>query len=173
VTYPVTKRTLLNYVSYLENIGLFFLVRKFSYSLKEQAQTPRKCYIVDNGLRAAYGFKLSDDLGRNLENTVFLELQHRKAMNPLMEIFYWKDYKKREVDFVVRQGKDLKELIQVCTRIEDFKVKEREITAILQASEELKCNNLSIITLDDEKEEKINGKKVAFKRLWTWLIEKE
>jgi hypothetical protein len=173
VTYPVTKRTLLNYVSYLENIGLFFLVRKFSYSLKKQAQTPRKCYIVDNGLRAAYGFKLSDDLGRNLENTVFLELQHRKAMNPLMEIFYWKDYKKREVDFVVRQGKDLKELIQVCTRIEDFKVKEREITAILQASEELKCNNLSIITLDDEKEEKINGKKVAFKRLWTWLIEKE
>jgi len=43
--YPVTKRTLLNYVTYLEDTGLFFLVRKFSYSLKEQLQTPRKCYL--------------------------------------------------------------------------------------------------------------------------------
>lgn len=79
----------MNYVSYLEDTGLFFLVRKFSYSLKEQAQRPRKCYIVDNGLRTAYGFRFSEDKGKNLENAVFLELQHRRATNPLMEIFYW------------------------------------------------------------------------------------
>ncbi|MEW6676102.1 MAG: ATP-binding protein [Nitrospirota bacterium] len=172
-TYPVTKRTLLNYVSYLEDTGLFFLVRKFSYSLKEQAQRPRKCYIVDNGLRSAYGFKFSEDEGKNLENTVFLELQHRKAMNPLREIFYWQDYKKREVDFVVRQGKDIQELIQVCAKSSDFRVKGRETTALSKAAEELKCNNLSVITLDYEKEEKVNGKKIVFKALWKWLIEKE
>ncbi|HEX68543.1 MAG TPA: ATP-binding protein [bacterium] len=85
------------YVSYLEDIGLFFLVRKFSYSLEEQTQRPRKCYIVDNGLRTAYGFKFSEDKGKNLENAVFLELQRRKAINPMMEIFYWQEYKK-EVD---------------------------------------------------------------------------
>ncbi len=172
-TYPVTKRTLLNYVSYLEDTGLFFLVRKFSYSLKEQAQRPRKCYIVDNGLRGAYGFKFSEDEGRNLENTVFLELQHRKAMNPLMEIFYWQDYKKREVDFVIRQGKDIQELIQVCAEISDFRVKGRETTALLKASGELRCKNLLVITLDYEKEEKINGEKIVFKPVWKWLIEKD
>ncbi|MEW6409092.1 MAG: ATP-binding protein [Nitrospirota bacterium] len=172
-TYPVTKRTLLNYVSYLEDTGLFFLVRRFSYSLKEQAQRPRKCYIVDNGLRNAYGFKFSENEGKNLENTVFLELQHRKAMNPLMEIFYWQDYKKREVDFVVRRGKDIQELIQVCAKINDFRVKERETTALSKAAGKLKCNNLSVITLDYEKEEKVNGEKIVFKSLWKWLIEKD
>jgi len=169
--YPVTKRTLLNYVSYLEDTGLFFLVRKFSYSLKEQTQRPRKCYIVDNGLRSAYGFKFSEDEGKNLENTVFLELQHRKTMNPFMEIFYWQDYKKREVDFVVRQGKDTQELIQVCAKISDFRVKDRETTALSKAAGELRCNNLSVITLDYEKEEKVNGEKIVFKSLWKWLIE--
>ena len=169
-TYPTTKRTLLNYVSYLEDTGLFFLVRKFSYSLKEQAQRPRKCYIVDNGLRTAYGFRLSEDKGKNLENAVFLELQHRRATNPLMEIFYWQDYKKREVDFVVREGKDIKKLIQACATIDDFSIKKREITALSKASEELKCNNLLVITLDYENEEKVNEKRIVFKPLWKWLI---
>lgn len=172
-TYPVTKRTLLNYVAYLEDTGLFFLVRKFSYSLKEQTQTPRKCYIVDIGLRSAYGFKFSEDEGRNLENAVFIELQRRKAKNPLMEIFYWQDYKKREVDFVIKQGKTIEQLIQVCAKIDDFRIKEREIGALVKASEQLKCDNLSVITFDYEKEEEIKGKKVAFKLIWQWLLEDE
>jgi predicted AAA+ superfamily ATPase len=170
-TYPLTKRTLLNYISYLEDTGLFFLVRKFSYSLKEQALRPRKCYIIDNGLRSAYGFKFSEDRGKNLENAVFIELQHRKARNPLTEIFYWQDHKKREVDFVIMQGRGIRELIQVCDRIDDFGVKERETRALTNASEELRCDNLSVITFDYEKEENINSKKVIFKPLWKWLIE--
>ena len=170
-TYPVTKRTLLNYVSYLEDSGLFFLVRKFSYSLKEQAQGVRKCYIVDNGLRNAYGFRFSEDKGRNLENVVFLELCHRKIMSPLMEIFYWQDYRKREVDFVIKEGKEVKELIQACAVIDDLNIRKREIKALLKTSEDLKCNNLSVITLDYEDEEIIHDKRIIFKPLWKWLIE--
>ena len=41
-----------------------------------------------------------------------------------MEIFYWQDYKKREVDFVIKQGKNINMLIQACTDIDDFKTKE-------------------------------------------------
>ena len=170
-TYPVTKRTLINYVSFLEDIGLFFLIRKFSYSLKEQTQTPRKSYIVDNGFRNIYGFKFSEDRGKALENTVFLELKHRQAKNPLMEVFYWQDYKKREVDFVVRERKNVKFLIQVCANIDDFKTKEREITSLVKASDELKCKNLLVITFDYDKEERIQNKKIVFKPLWKWLIE--
>ena len=170
--YPVTKRTLLNYMSYLEDSGLFFFVRKFSYSLKEQARRPRKCYVVDNGLRTAYGFKFSEDKGKNLENAVFLELQHRKAINPLMEVFYWQDYKKREVDFVVKEGKEVKQLIQACATIDNFNIKKREITALSKASEELKCDDLLVVTLDYENEE-VDGKRVTFKPLWKWLIEED
>ncbi len=169
-TYPVTKRTLINYTAALEDIGLFFLVRKFSYSLKEQVQTPRKCYIVDNGFSNVYGFRFTENTGRILENTVFLELKHRQAKDPLMNIFYWQDYAKREVDFVIMRGKDIKTLIQICANVDDFRVKERETVALLKAAEELKCKDLIVITFDYEKEERIKNKKVVFKPLWKWLI---
>ena len=34
-------------------------------------------------------------------------------MKDLLEIFYWKDYQQREVDFVTKEGLRIKELIQV------------------------------------------------------------
>lgn len=169
-TYPATKRTLINYVAALEDIGLFFLIRKFSYSLKEQIRTPRKCFIVDNGLRSVYGFKFSEDKGRTLENTVFLELRHRQTKNPLIEIFYWQDYQKREVDFVVKEGKSVKTLIQVCVDTDDFKTKEREALSLVKAAKELKCNKLEVVTLDYEKEERAQNKKILYIPLWKWLI---
>lgn len=169
--YPIGKRTLINYTSYLEEIGLFFLIKKFSFSLKEQTQTPRKLYIVDNGLRTAYGFKFSQDLGKILENSVFLKLKHKQTKNPLMEIFYWQDYQGKEIDFVIREGRKTKELIQVCLDLEDFKVKKREVNSLLKASRELKCNNLLVITQDLEKEERIKGKKIKYVPLWKWLLE--
>lgn len=169
-TYPVTKRTLINYVSSLEDIGLFSLVRKFSYSLKEQTQTQRKCYIVDNGLRSVYGFKFSEDKGKILENTVFLELRHRQTKDLLMEIFYWQDYQKRGVDFVVIQGRTIMTLIQACLDVNDFKTKEREVASLVKAGRELRCRDLMVITLDYEKEERIQRQTIIFKPLWKWLI---
>lgn len=170
-TYPITKRTLINYVNYLEDINLFFFIRKYSVSLKQQALAPRKTYIVDNGFRNAYGFKFSDDKGKVLENTVFLELKQKLIKNPLMELYYWKNYKKYEVDFVVKNGKDIKCLIQVCSDLSDFKTKEREIRALVEASRELNCDKLFIITLDYNGEEKINSQKIIYKAVWGWLIE--
>lgn len=169
-TYPVSKRTILNYTNYLEEIGLVFLLRKFSYSLKEQTQTPRKAYLLDNGLRTVYGFKFSEDRGRILENTVFLELLHRQTKDTLLEIFYWQDRQKREVDFVLKRGKKIESLIQVCAAVENFQTKEREIKVLARASEVFGCGNLFIITSDFEGEEKYQGKKVKFFPLWKWLI---
>lgn len=169
-TYPVTKRTLINYVSYLEEIGLFCLVRKFSYSLKEQVQTPRKCYVIDNGFRTVYGFRFSEDKGKVLENAVFLELKHRQAKDPMMEIFYWRDYQKREVDFVVRHGKNVIALIQACAEVDNPRTKERETASLVRAARELKCKDLFVITLDYDKVEKIDNRDVIFKPLWKWLI---
>jgi hypothetical protein len=169
-TYPVTKRTLINYVASLEDIGLFFFVRKFSHSLKEQVQTPRKCYTVDNGFRTIYGFKFSEDRSKTLENTVFLELKHRQTKNPLMEIFYLQDAKKREVDFVVMEGRTIKILIQACADIDNFKTKEREMTSLVKVAKELKCKKLLVITFDYEKEERFANQKIIFQPLWKWLL---
>ena len=169
-TYPVGKTTLLNYTSYLEEIGLIYFVRKFSYSLKEQTQTPRKAYLLDNGLRAVYGFRFSEDRGKILENTVFLKLLFWRTKNPLMEIFYWQDKAKKEVDFVLKKGRKIETLIQSCAKVENFQTKEREVSALLKASEALGCNDLQVITFDYENEEIVEGKKVKFTPLWKWLL---
>jgi len=169
-TYPTTKRTLINYTSSLEDIGLFFLVRKFSFSLKEQTQTPRKCYIIDNGLRSVYGFKFSEDKGKFLENTVFLCLRHLQSIKPLMQVYYWQDYSRREVDFVVMDGRHVTNLIQVSADISELKTREREISSLVKAAQALKCKNLSVITLDYEKQEKLGKFTVTFKPLWKWLV---
>ena len=80
------------------------------------------------------------------------------------------DYQQKEVDFVVKKGRRIEKLIQVCYNISDMKTKDREISALLKASKDLKCNNLLIITEDYESEEKHKNKKIKFMPLWKWLL---
>lgn len=169
-TYPITKRTLINYTNYLQDISLFSMLKKYAGSLKQQILAPRKNYLVDIGFRNVYGFRFSEDKGKVLENTVFIELKQRMIRNPLMEVYYWNNYKKQEVDFVVKMGKALEALIQVCFELNDFKTRAREINSLISASEDLGCKNLIVITLDYSGEEKTSGKKIIFKPIWEWLI---
>jgi predicted AAA+ superfamily ATPase len=170
-SHPLTKKTLLNYSACLEDTGLFFYLRKFSFSVKEQAQTRRKVYIVDNGLRNASGFRFSEDKGKILENTVFLELKQRQNRDPSLELFYFQDYEKREVDFVLKEKNRIKCLMQVCASLQNFETKKREINSLLSAGRDLRCGNLIVLTLEEEGEEKIQGKKMVFKPAWKWLLE--
>jgi len=41
---------------------------------------------------------------------------------------------------------------------------------LIEASEELNCDNLLIITWDNEMEENIKGKKINYVPLWKWLL---
>lgn len=167
---PLTKRTLLEYSRYLEEAYLFAFVRKYSPTLKEQFRSLRKCYIIDHGLRLVYGFRFSDDRGKTLENAVFLELRHRKAKNPLLEIFYWKDPQGHEVDFVVTEGAKIQALIQVSADITHPKTREREIRALVAASRNLQCENLTVITLDVESQETVENRKIFFQPFWKWAL---
>ena len=169
--YPVTKRTLINYLNYLEDSRLFFLLKRYSFSLKEQALSPRKCYIVDLGLRQVFGHRHSQDTGKSLENLVFITLMQQKARNPLLDVFFWRDSNKREVDFVVTEGGRVKELIQVCTDFLGPSIKERETKPLVVAAQKLKCSHLSVVTMNDEGEEVIAKKKIRFIPAWKWLLQ--
>lgn len=48
-----------------------------------------------------------------MENLVFLQIKRLKKNNPAIEVFYWKDYQQNEVDFVLKDGLRIKQLIQV------------------------------------------------------------
>ena len=161
--------TVIKYFSYLENAYLLFKVPYFSYSLKKQMSNPFKVFVIDTGLRNAISFTFSRDLGRVYETIVAINLKRKCE-----EIYYWKNNQQEEVDFVIKRGEKIRELIQVCYDLQDIKTREREVRAIIKASKELKCKNLLVITQDYEAEEKINWygikRKVVFIPLWKWLF---
>ncbi|NQU82328.1 MAG: ATP-binding protein [Parcubacteria group bacterium] len=159
-----------NYFSFLEESYLIFAINRFSYKQKERIIAPRKTYTIDTGLINAFSIKFSQDIGHIYENAVALEILRKKALDPMLEVYYWEDTYHHEVDFVIKQGAKVKELIQVSYNISKYDTKKRELSSLLKASHELKCNNLLVITADYEKEEKIKGKKIKFIPLWKWLL---
>lgn len=168
--YKIGKATLLNYVSYLSQTFFIDFLEVFSPSIKRALQAPRKVYFIDNFFLTKYSSKFSQNLGRLMENVVFLELRRRQNKRPMMEIYYWKDYYGKEVDFVVREGLRVKELIQVTYASGIDEMNRREIKGLLKAGKELKCKDLSVITWDYEGEEKTGGKEIKFIPLWKWVL---
>jgi len=154
--------TIERFSEYLCSPYLIFFVKKFAYSLKEQQVNPRKVFSIDVGLRNIVSFNFSQDLGKIYENVVFLEFLKKKK-----EIYYWKD--KKECDFLIKE-KGKKIAYQVCTKIEDAGVKQREVAGLFEAMEKFNLKEGVIITQDYEKEEKVEGRKIKYIPLWKWLI---
>lgn len=165
-----SSHTSKKYVSYLQESYLFFLLDKFSFKYKEVAASPKKVYVIDTGIINVMAFASSESFGRLIENLVAIELLREKTFNPLLEIFYWKDYQQREVDFVLKIGSKIDELLQVTYVSGKDEMDKREIRSLVKASEELKCNNLLLITWDYEDEIYVNDTKIRCLPLWKWLL---
>jgi hypothetical protein len=156
----VSKETILEYISYLKEINLIFLVPIFSFSLKQQQVNPSKVYTIDNGLRNTVSFKFSKDEGRLAENLVFVELKRK-----LKEIYYWKG--KGEVDFVIKNKNESIDLINVCYSNEIPKREINSINEFIEKHPKAKINNKIIITKDLEK----SKERIKYIPLWKWLLE--
>lgn len=151
------------YLEYLKDAFLFLSIDFFSYKLKRQYRQNKKIYAIDTGMRNAVCFRFSEDLGRIYENAVLLELKRRNK-----EVYYWKD--KGEVDFLLKEGLKVKELIQVCVDLPDKNTKARELKGLLDAAKHFKTKACTIITEDFMGEEKINGLRISYMPLWLWLL---
>jgi predicted AAA+ superfamily ATPase len=162
--------TVRRFSSYLEMANLVFFTKRFSWSVKEQENSPRKVYSIDVGLSNAIGFRFTENLGKLAENLVALELRRRQLRHPDMEFFYWKDRAQREVDFVIKEGPQVKRLIQVCWDPTDEETRRQEVRGVLEAMEEFRLREGLILTEDFEGEEKLNGRKVFYRPVWSWLL---
>ena len=112
-------------------------------------KAPKKVYVVDNGFVQNTTFNLSENLGRLLENQVFVELL-RRGYIPGQTLFYYRTRNDKEVDFVTRKGAKVEQLIQVCYDMTSEKTRKRELDALVEAAEELHCDNLLVITNSQE-----------------------
>ncbi len=160
----ISQKTVYSYAQLFEDSFFCFFVPRFSTSLRKSSLSIKKVYLNDNGFVNLSGDKERE---RQMENAVFLELLRRKGD---YDIFYWKDYQQREVDFVISANGKPTSLVQVTYVSHKDELEERECSSLLLASKELLCNNLLVITWDYEAEEKINGKKIKFIPLWKWLL---
>ncbi len=166
VGYNISVPTLERYFFIMKEVFLFFDLTMFSYSVKDQLQYPRKIYTMDLGFVNLSGFRFSEDIGRSMENLVAVELLRRRSIDPMLEIYYWKDYQHKEVDFVLKSGLAIEQLIQVTYASSREEIKKREIMALIKAGNELQCDDLLIITWDYE----FNDNDIRFIPLWKWLI---
>jgi predicted AAA+ superfamily ATPase len=145
-------------------------LEKFSFGARERMVSPLKVYSIDTGISNAIGFRFMENFGKLMENLVAIELQ-RRFRRPNFEIYYFKDYQQNEVDFVIKEGLKIKKLIQVTYASGKDEIEEREIKALIKASDLLKCEDLLIITWDYEDEIEVEGRKIIFKPLWKWLLQ--
>ena len=138
------------YMDYLHEPYLFYYLPRYNNKLKLMKKAPRKVYVVDNGFVAAKAFSLSDNLGRLLENQVFVELL-RQGYDTDKTMFYYRSRNDKEVDFVLRKGTHIDRLVQVCYDMSNAKTEKREVDSLLECAAELNCSNLAIVTNDEER----------------------
>jgi len=151
-----------NYIGFLEESYLVFELYRYDFSLKKQMASNKKIYIIDNGVRNNVAFYFSEDRGRLLENTVFLELKRRGC-----EIYYYKE--KNECDFIIKEKDKIVEAIQVTQKINHSNEK-REIDGLLSAMEQFSLKEGVLLTESEEEERKIGKKVIKFVPLWKWLL---
>lgn len=165
----VSKDDLYLWADYACNVFMFVRTPRYNRSIVKEHKSLDKFYCIDNGLRSAVLMPQSNDNGKNLENTVFMELYRRRM--PSDKISYYQE--KAECDFVIQREDRVMQLIQVTWSMTDDETRKREIKGLLEASSATGCDNLLIITDDEENSLEVDGKKVNVVPAWKWLLNKD
>lgn len=165
-----TDKTIRLYLDYLTQAFLILPLTKFSYKSGDRLRNS-KAYIVDTGILTYRPDVLSpENLGWRLENAVLLELQRRNA--PLRrDVFYYRPTSRaHEVDFVVAEQGQIRELIQVAYDISQPKTLSRELTALAEASGKTGCKHLTLVAGSESRKEKVGGIEVSIVSATEWLL---
>lgn len=159
--------TVSEYYNYLEQSFLCFLINEHHNSLKKQLVNEKKQYLIDHGVARLVGFRTSEDVGRMLENIVFIELKRRGQ-----DIYVYNGI--AECDFVLKRNNQVTEVIQVCKSISEPETKEREYKGLVEAMQTYKLDQGLILTEDLQRLEtiEIDGKSctIQIMPIWKWLL---
>jgi uncharacterized protein len=153
-----------NYVDFLCESYLYFMINKYSPSIKKQIVNDKKIYAIDTGLVHSTSFHFSENKGWILENAVFLELKRRYK-----QIFYFQE--KKECDFIIKSGRNITHAFQVTNNLLNPSTKKREIDGLIAAMNTFNLSQGNIITLDTEETIKKDNKKICIIPYWKWLLE--
>ncbi|MCB9097034.1 MAG: ATP-binding protein [Arcobacter sp.] len=160
----IGKNTLYEFLEYVQNIYLALTLQKYDNSLINKELGEKKIYSIDIGLNNATEFRFSDDIGKSLENAVFLELKRKE-----FDIYYYRT-SKSECDFLVFDKNTISDVIQVTFDMSDENTKSREIKGLIEACKNFDLKSGTIITFDSEDELIENGIKIKIIPFYKWSI---
>ena len=162
--------TINDYISHMKEVFLFSEVHKFDYSLQKQHSHDKKNYMIDTGLANSVSFRFSEDKGKMLETLVY---NHLKRLG--FDIYFHRD--KKECDFIIKQGLEITQAIQVAVTLTDPKTRERELAGIIDAIQCYHPERTIILTLDESEtvELTIENKRysVAVMPVWKWMLSRQ
>lgn len=161
-----SHNTVKNFIDYAQSSYLVFVIEDYSNSMSEIIRSPRKIYAIDHALAQQVSNNPLIDKGAVMENIVFLELKRKLSFDE--KIFYWRDSKDREVDFIIKKANKIKFAIQVYYELNQRK--EQEISALLEALNKFDLSKGIIITNSYEGTEIIKGKKIIYKPILKFLL---
>jgi predicted AAA+ superfamily ATPase len=152
----VGTTTLIEYFNYLEDSFLLRSAQNFRKKITER-ETKKKYYFRDHGL---LGLFLNDPESFLLETLVFNHLVRKYPGN----VFYLRN--KYEVDFFIPH----QQLIQVCFHLSPEETRDREITALVKASKQVKTDMALIITMDHEEVITESDLEISVVPAWKWIL---
>ena len=154
-----SETTTEKHLNHLMETYIFFSLQKYSFKTTSRINSPRKVYTVDNGYILAKSVPSSHNNGKLLENLVFVELL-KKGLKPNQNLFYYLTKENKEVDFVIKDNLQAKQLFQVCYSLNNLETEDREVRALTQAANELEVDDLCILTWAEEREIVSKGKRI-------------
>jgi len=155
-THPAT---IIEYIEAFEKAFILHKAKRFDIKGKKILRSPDKYYISDVGLRGyLHGFKVMD-IGRVLENIIYIELLRRNYT-----VLVGAD-NKFEIDFIAKNNEGT-QYFQVSLSIVDPKVKERELAGFRQISDQ---HRKTLLTMDYGNIITEDG--INIKNIIDWLME--
>lgn len=136
----IDQKTVERYLNSLCETFFVYEAKRYNIKAKQLLKTLGKYYLVDIGLRRMLLGSRSFDVGRILENVVYLELLHRQK-----KVYVGKN-DNLEVDFVAIDENNIA-YYQVAATVRDESTLKRELASLQQINDQYPKY---ILTLDDD-----------------------
>ncbi len=147
VNKQLSNVTINKFIGYAKQAYLCSLLQNYSFKPRERVNSEKKVYVFDNGFYTAHRSTPQADIGRLLENAVFIDLV-RLGFEPNVDLFYYRSKSGYEVDFfILRNGKPYA-LCQVAFEASDIATFNREMRSLIAAGNELNIDKLYFLTAD-------------------------
>ena len=161
----IARDTVHQFLGYLEDCFLVRVVWMESSSDRQRMVNPRKAYPVDAGLIPVFDRTGRANVGHALETAVLIELERRR-----LDVTYVRTRQGYEVDFMARSPDGRRELIQVCADASDPATAERELRALVAASQQFPDAGMRLLTLSRDGIPDTLPDGVVAQPAWVWML---